>query len=233
VFFCPKVVGRPGHKGGVYRNFQSIIQEIRRFFLQEPKAVVTTFFDFYAMPDDWPGLTAAKRQKSQGRSVGEVAQTVERAWQEEITKATKDLPLPTRFVPYVQMHELETLLFASPKNMAEEFLRPQLESRFAEIVAKCGSCEEIDDGASSAPSKRIENLFSGYRKGRNLNKPDRRPHAPGIVGRIGIATLRKVCPHFDTWVTKLEAFAPTQDYTGLWIRGSDLKIQIQGIASQD
>lgn len=208
VFLNPKVVGKPGYKGGVWRSFESVSREIVNLFKQEPRAIVTTFFDFYAMPEDWPGVERAKQAKTQGMSTTQVANIVEEAWQAAIAAQTAELALPARFIPYVQMHELETLLFASPKDMAEGFLRPELETRFAAIVAECGGCEEINDRPQYAPSKRIESLVNGYRKGRDRNKrEDRRPHAPMIAERIGVPAIRAACPHFNDWVSALEALA--------------------------
>ena len=206
VFLSPKVVGRPGHKGGVFRSFDSVAKEIVNLFKQEPNSVVTTFFDFYAMPEDWPGVAAAKQAKASGRPVSEVAKIVEEAWEKEIAAKTAVLARPTEFIAYIQMHELETLLFASPKDMAEGFLQPWLESKFQAIVADCGGCEAINDRPEFAPSKRIETLFPSYRKGRDKNKrEDRRPHAPIIAARIGIDSIRAACPHFNEWVHELES----------------------------
>lgn len=208
----PKVVGRPGHKGGVYRSFASITKEIVNFFKQEPNAVLSTFFDFYAMPNDWPGVKQAKEAKAHGMSISDVAKLVEFSWLGEIRVKTAQLPCPARFIPYIQMHELETLLFASPKDMAEAFLQPQLKDIFQNIVTECGGCENINDQPQSAPSKRIESIFPGYRKGRDKNKEeDRRPHAPIITARIGLSDIRKACPHFDQWVTQLETIGTNPD----------------------
>jgi hypothetical protein len=207
VYFYPKIVGRPGHKGGVHRPFESVAEEILNLFKQEPRAVVTTFFDFYAMPEDWPGVRDAKKAKEQDCPTAAVADLVERAWAAEIAERTGALNNPT-FVPYVQIHELEALIYAGPKEMAEAFLDPQLEPLFAETVRECGGCEEINDRPELAPSKRIESLFSGYRKGRDKNKrQDRRPHAPIIAQQIGIPRIRAACPHFSSWLAKLETFA--------------------------
>lgn len=207
VYFYPKIVGRPGHKGGVYRSFASVAKEIVNHFKQEPQAVVTTFFDFYAMPEDWPGVAEAKRAKQQRIQTGHIAAIVERSLAEAIGEQTRALQAPT-FIPYVQMHELESLLFAGPKEMADVFTQPSLEPRFSAIVAECGGCEEINDRPEHAPSKRIESIFPRYRKGRDKNKAeDRRPHAPDIAKRIGIERLRAACPHFDEWVCKLENLA--------------------------
>jgi len=205
VYLYPKIVGRPGHKGGVYRSFESVAKEIVTLFKQEPHAAVTTFFDFYAMPESWPGVKEAKEMKKNGRPTGEIATAVENAWAGVITKETEDFAPPTSFIPYVQMHELEALLYAGPKEMAEVFIRPELEQTFAQAVKECGGCEEINDRPEYAPSKRIEGVFSSYRKGRDKNKSeDRRPHAPIITQRIGVPRIRQACPHFDQWLQRLE-----------------------------
>lgn len=104
-----------------------------------------------------------------------------------------------RFLPYVQMHELEALLFSNPKIMAGVFERLDLASSFTEIVRQCGECEEIDDHPETAPSRRIVKLFPGYQKGSGLNA-----HAPIIAKRIGLDAIRKACPHFSSWLLRLE-----------------------------
>jgi hypothetical protein len=209
VFLHPKIVGRPGHKGGVYRSFDSVAKEIITLFKQEPHAVVTTFFDFYAMPASWPGVAQAKEAKQNGRPTAEIAHEVERAWAEAMSLQTANLEQPAHFIPYVQMHELEALLYAGPKEMAEAFTRPELEQNFAKIVEECGGCENINDRPQFAPSQRIEDIYPSYRKGRDKNKrEDRRPHAPIIVQKVGIQRLREACPHFNDWLRCLEELAP-------------------------
>src|SRR5688572_25068662 len=113
VYLYPKVVGRPGHKGGVHRSFDSVAKEIVNLFKQEPTAVVSTFFDFYALPEDWPGVADAKAAKAHGVATSSVAPIAERAWHADIARKTAELGIQAQFIPYVQMHEIETLLFTS------------------------------------------------------------------------------------------------------------------------
>lgn len=185
-----KVVGKPGHKGGI-RSFAAVLKEILALLKQEPASYVSTFFDYYGLPDDWPGV-----QQAQGKKAREIARIVESAMRDKVQSMTDAV---ARFVPYVQMHELEALLFSDPKTMAHVFEQPALEPRFKEIIKACGECEEINDHEATAPSKRIEKLFAGYRKGKGI-----RAHAPIIVGRIGVDRLREACPHFGEWIRALE-----------------------------
>jgi hypothetical protein len=187
-----KVVGNPGHKGGI-RNFQSVCNEILALLNQERASYVSTFFDYYGLPNDWPGM-----RQSKGKRAQEIAKVVEDAMHNEVVLKMDSADDPRRFIPYVQMHESEVLLFSDANVMASVFERPDLESQFTPIVHECGECEEIDD--QSAPSKRIERLFPAYRKGSGA-----RAHAPIIVRRIGMDRLRQACPHFNLWLTALEA----------------------------
>ena len=189
-----KIIGKPGHKGGV-RSFQAVLKEILALLKQERGSHVSTFFDFYGLPEDWPGVQQAK-----GMEAREIAGTVERAIRSQAESRMDASDSPSRFVPYVQMHEVEALLFAETKVMASVFERPDLEQQLAGIVQECGECEEINDHAATAPSKRIERLFPSYRKGSGI-----RAHAPIIVRRIGVDRLRQACPHFNEWMTTLEA----------------------------
>jgi hypothetical protein len=111
---------------------------------------------------------------------------------------------PSRFLPYVQMHEVEALLFVDPKIMAEALERPELEARFAQVLQKRGECEETNEHPATAPSKRIEAICSSYRKGSGI-----RAHAPIIVKNPGVERLREACPHLNDWVTRLEGIAHT------------------------
>jgi hypothetical protein len=189
-----KILGRPGHKGGI-RSFEAARKEILALLKQEPSSCVSTFFDYYGLPEDWPGLSQAK-----GKWARDTAVMVEQAMHGAVALKMDFTDIPRRFIPYVQMHELEALLFAAPEIMASVFERLDFESPFAQIVRDCGECEEIDDHATSAPSKRIENLFPGYRKGSGSMA-----QAPIILNHIGMDRLRRACPHFSEWITKLEA----------------------------
>jgi hypothetical protein len=191
-----KVIGKPGHKGGV-RNFEAVRKEILALLKQERGSHVSTLFDYYGLPEDWPGVREAK-----GKRAREIAGIVETAMDSSVRSKMDDSDDPGRFVPYIQMHELEALLFSDPRVMADVFERPDLEPRFNRILDECGECEEINDDEATAPSKRIEAVFPEYRKGSGI-----RAHAPIIVKRIGVDQLRQACPHFNDWISLLEGIS--------------------------
>jgi len=104
-----------------------------------------------------------------------------------------------RFIPYIQLHEFEALLFANPA--AFESFYSNCSKQVAElqgIADGYDSPEEIDDGLHTAPSKRIIGCFPDYEGA----KPT---VGPQIADFIGLDLTRKKCPHFNSWVAKLES----------------------------
>jgi hypothetical protein len=193
-YMAARVIGKPGHKGGI-RSFDATLKEILMLLSQESQAVVSTFFDYYGLPNDWPGRIEARGTANACES----ARILENNIFTSVSLKFDAGLNPDRFIPYIQMHELEALLFVNPQVMAQIFGQPHLETQFAKIVQECGGCETIDDNPASAPSKRIGVLFPQYKKGSGVNA-----HAPAIVEKTGIETIRQKCPHFNEWLDRLE-----------------------------
>ena len=150
VFVTAALVGRSGHKGGI-RSFSEICNDIQRLLRQDAQLVVSTFFDYYGLPlAKWPGGEDARQALFDGK-----ARALESAMQSEVVFRMGASFNPRRFIPYIQMYEMEALLFADPDTMAQVFDRLDLAERFQDILDRFGDCEKINDSFTSAPSKRI------------------------------------------------------------------------------
>ncbi len=101
-----------------------------------------------------------------------------------------------RFIPYIQMYEFEGLLFSHPENLACGINQDALQPQFQKIRDAFGSPEEINDSAATAPSKRIERLYSAY---------DKPVHGSLAAMEIGLDVIRQECHRFDSWLKTLEA----------------------------
>lgn len=146
----------------------------------------TTMFDLYALPDDFPGFADAAKQVNPYDKV----ETLEQAFAEDINDY--------RFIPYIQLHEFETLLFVCPQKFEIEYIDKQNDiDELIRISEEKGNPELINDGAETAPSKRIIKVFPDYAN----NKP-----AIGsmVAQEIGMDCLMKSCKHFADWVGKLK-----------------------------
>ena len=185
----PVLIGKPGHKGGNFR-FERLLADVRNRLLGDPTAFCTTFFDFYGLPNDFPGKQAATdKARSQ-----EKAQLVCHAMVEKLTRKLGDDAMH-RFIPYIQMYEFEALLFSDPDGLAKGVNCPDLNDDFNKIRNSFDSPESINDSPRTAPSKRICSKVSDYEK----------PIYGSLAAlEIGLPVMRQECSLFDAWLIKLE-----------------------------
>jgi hypothetical protein len=142
----------------------------------------TTMIDLYALPGDFPGF----------EDCAKLSQTVDRAECLE-QRLAQDLD-HRQFIPYIQLHEFEALLFSDVSQFEIDF--PGAIEKLKTIRGQFQTPEEIDDGPDTAPSKRILKVLPDYEKPVS---------GPAIAKRIGLSTLRRECRHFDRWIERIEA----------------------------
>lgn len=203
---CPIVRLGSGRGGTRGLRCDEFCDQIQRFLKDRRQPFVTSFFDYYALPhgtrSGWEFVEQAKADVS-FRGLQMTTQSIENELHRR-TVTGLDLPnIAGRFIPYIQLHELEALFFADPNTMAAAFGNPALAGYFAKAVQECGGCENINDTPQKAPSKRIQTAFPGYIKGRNEFA-----HGPRIAEKLDLNMVRQACPRFSAWVARLEALSP-------------------------
>ncbi len=194
VFLHPRLVGKPGHRGGI-GEYPRARRDILTTLKQDHDAFCTTMFDYYGMPSSWPNREVAA-QKPFGEKPGMIEQAILADVASELGSGFN----AARFIPYVQMHEFEALLFSDPKLLAEG-LDLADDSETLRITDQFQSPEEINDSKQTAPSKRIITLNPGYSK-----------VADGVLisQKIGLSKMREACSHFNEWLTRLETLATVE-----------------------
>lgn len=106
-----------------------------------------------------------------------------------------------RFLPHLQLHEYETMLFVDPDAFALVFEKCDDEiAALKAIAAAHPTIEHINDGRATAPSKRIIQAIPQYEHRKASAGPD-------LASYIGLPKIRAACPHFDAWLGRLEDFA--------------------------
>jgi len=110
----------------------------------------------------------------------------------------------SRFIPYIQLHEFETLILAAPQFLEWEYLEHA--RQIQNLVEMVGSMnpELINGSPATSPSKRILKEIPEYNKV---------TAGPAVAGKIGIPTLRKRCHHFCEWLSRLEQLS---SFSGLY-----------------
>ncbi len=185
--------GKHRKHGGV-KKWESAKADIIRALKEQ--RYVSTMFDYYALPNDWPGRDDAAAQPWDQRAL-----FIEDRIKGDIVEAMGDNFDPKYFIPYIQLHEFESLAFADVDELAT-LTEPlcnrsmdQLAAHFGAILEEAGHPEAINDGYDTCPSRRITSKVPAYKK---------RVHGPIITQRIGLETLRENCGHFADWLTRLE-----------------------------
>lgn len=191
----PILIREGRHKGGDVR-YERVCINVRNSLLQEKTAYCSTLIDFYGLPAKFPGKSDAKAQSSLNDIAASFCVAFENALRRDIGENSV-----RRFIPYVQMHEFEALLFSDPERLANGIGRPDLYSELIRIANSFSTPEHINDSRRTAPSKRIIKLFPGYR----LQKP----LYGGLAAlEIGLPKIRQECPLFNAWLAKLESLTP-------------------------
>ena len=103
-YLTPIIVSTsPGHKGGVV-SYAKVKPQIVRLCRQDAGAWVTTLFDLYALPADFPGKAApAYPAHASGSAKAQYRET----------QLRQDIAEPN-FLPNLLVHEYEALLFTQP-----------------------------------------------------------------------------------------------------------------------
>lgn len=158
---------------------------------ENERHVFTTMFDLYKLPNDFPGYNIAKNINDPYDCVKDL--------ETHFSNAIAD----KRFIPYIQLHEFEALLFCGIEYLAKRYpnSKKQCEQLKKVLLEKDGNPELINDGESTAPSKRIIKAIEGEtKKVYRYNKPKT---GKDITKDIGIDVLRDKCKHFNEWIEKL------------------------------
>jgi hypothetical protein len=178
-------------------TFYRLFKPIRIRLNSYPQAYCTTFFDFYGSAGEFPGKSeAVKQAHSKERHDCVVAALKEKVC-EHLGKQGKQAV--DRFIPYVQMHEFEALLFSKPDILASELGLPS-STDVQQIAGQFATPEDINDSVKTAPSKRLKGLCMDNRK----------RYEKVLLGKnaalaIGLPTIRSKCPLFNDWLHRLES----------------------------
>lgn len=184
IYIYPIIVATSrGYKGGLV-SYAKVKPQIMRLCKQHTNAWVSTFFDLYALPTDFPNKDSIEYKKL-NNGYDKVSYLENQLLQ--------DINQPN-FLPFLMLHEFEALLFVEP-NCFSFWTEPSIIEQLLIIQQSYTTPEDINDSPHTAPSKRILALMPNYKKV---------VQGTIIASEIGVDAMRKSCPHFSEWLNKLE-----------------------------
>lgn len=196
IYLSPRLVPTGPHSRGGALKEQRVLRYLRNTLREREDTFVTTFFDLYGLPADFPGVQASAGFGDPLQKAAHIeAALAEAAVQAAGCRAG-------RFLPHVQPHEFEALLFADTDRLVEldDRWRAAAEPLRA-VRAAAATPEHVNDGPQTHPSARLR---------AQLREPrfDKVLHGTAAARSIGLGRLRAECRHFGAWLQRIEGLRP-------------------------
>lgn len=169
---------------GGSNSFGSYYKDVTTFLKQENDIIVTSMIDFFRLPSDFPGYEEAKKLNGNEKQIAAIEVELNHTINHH------------RFVPYIQLHEFEGLLFTDMKGFNQvPGCNDQALAELKGIVETYPNPELINNGPETAPSKRLKRIIPGY---------DKPLFGAYIALENGLDSIIKKCPRFSNWLKVLE-----------------------------
>lgn len=156
--------------------------------LHEGDVAVSMLIDYYGIKDSFkfPGWEESKSIQDKVSRMHFLFDAME-----------NDLPsnIQNRFIPYIQLHEFEGLLFSNIDVILQNFDPKKVDFQSLKTAEQSfDNPELINNGVNTAPSKRLIKAIPDYSK-----------VLYGNVLALGVTlyTMRQKCPLFNEWIERM------------------------------
>jgi len=175
--------------GGIV-GWNALKKQIENHLLQEKEIFVSTFIDYYGICQKHQYPQWQEIHKTAGKSKSQIIDSLEQAMKDDI-----ESQLQSRFIPYIQLHEFESLLFNNIQAFEKCFSKEEFSNKqeLIEVLRNYQNPEEIN--TENPPSCRLKRVIKGYKKVLMGNF---------LALEIGLNNIRNKCPRFNNWINKLE-----------------------------
>lgn len=177
--------------GHGFNNIEHFGNTIKPVLHNSDEPIITTLIDHYGINSEskLPGYSECKEEKDINERLIKM--------ETKLNDYVQGIKPYRNFIPYIQRHEMETLLFADPENgfgLEDEGIKNEV----LNLCKTFDSIEDINDTPEGAPSKRLADIYSNHEK-----------KYVKIIDGIEIAELTTIekmierSPRFKGWVERL------------------------------
>lgn len=187
---APPLKRNTGKKSSGIDNWESIKKRLIAILRNDTTANLTTLIDYYGIQPEhnFPQWNQAHQIPNLNERLGALESAMK-----------NDVPsdIQNRFIPYIQLHEFEALLFCERHTFNTVIPKELLigVDELDEIFRYFPNPEDINNSKETAPSHRLERIIDGYSKITHMNI---------ICKENGLTNIRAKCPRFNNWITQLE-----------------------------
>lgn len=175
--------------GGIVK-WSELKKQIHLHLWNDKTAFVTTLIDYYGLYKKYqfPGWEEAMTIQDKNSRMD----FLENAMLESVEKDLKH-----RYLPYIQLHEFEGLLFNDIKVFYEQIPKNELvgTDELKQTFIDFENPEMINDKKETSPSHRLERIVKGYNKVVYGNY---------LADAIGLDKIRSKSFRFNNWLQKIE-----------------------------
>ncbi|GEN77476.1 DUF4276 family protein [Chryseobacterium hagamense] len=176
-------------KGGIVK-WDILKKQIETHLLEENKTFVTTLIDYYGIygKHSFPNWIDCEKIVDKNDRMTEI----EKAMKDDINNSCNH-----RFIPYLQLHEFEGLLFNEIDIFYSQIPSADLigEAELIKTFKDYSNPEMINNSRETSPSHRLDRIISGYNK---------IVHGDILAEEIGLERMRSKSPRFNNWIQSLE-----------------------------
>lgn len=178
------------HSNGGIVRWDKLKKQIETTLREDRQAYVTLLIDYYGMYEkhQFPGW---------GDSLAIVNKNERMDFLEHRMRSDIDKDLCHRFIPYVQLHEFEGLLFCDIDIFKQLIPHDELLGlqELTEVISENPNPEMINNTIENSPSHRLSRIIKGYNK---------IVYGNIIAETIGLNVIRSKCPRFNNWLIQIE-----------------------------
>ena len=157
--------------------------------LLEPSVIVSTLIDYYGLYEkfNFPKWLDGEKVVDKNARMD----FLEKSMRDEVADE-----VAYRFIPYLQLHEFEALLFNTIELFYEQVPKADLIGikELNEIFAQYENPEMINNIRETSPSHRLKRIIKGYNKVL---------YGHYFAEAIGINKIRAKSPRFNQWIERL------------------------------
>lgn len=184
----PITMSGGGHGFNNIEHFRNTIYPVMRY---NGEPIITTLIDYFRLNSETkiPGYTHCLTLQLTDDKISYL--------QGRLNDAVQSLGTYRFFIPYIQKHEMETLLFAHPEE-GFSLESDKIKNAVIAVANQYPNIEDINGTVEGSPSNRLTTIYKADNK-----KYDKVIDGIDIAELTGIDTILKKCPRFKTWIDSL------------------------------